>query len=185
MEQTLPAARPELPARLSAVRHGLRSREIVIPGLEEAADWDTFREDAVEALDPLGAVEYALAERAAELLWRLRRVSRAEREAAVGEHRDRERKERETRDRAAATARELGPKNFYASAFADTAARPMPGFEQDPFPRIDLITAISKYEARLNRQFLHTLHELQALQDRRAGRDAPLARIDVTGAGDE
>lgn len=62
----------------NAVRHGLRTRAIVIPGIEQQDDWDQFREDVVEAFNTGNAIEYALAERAAELLWRLRRASRAE-----------------------------------------------------------------------------------------------------------
>src|SRR3990172_4210180 len=66
---------PEAKARVSknAIRHGLRSTAVVIPGHELQNDWEQFLNDALTALDPVGAVEYALAERAATLLWRLRR----------------------------------------------------------------------------------------------------------------
>jgi hypothetical protein len=44
---------------------------------------------------------------------------------------------------------------------------------------------ISRYEAHLSRLFHKTLHELEALQTRRSGGVAPLARLDVDGlAGD-
>src|SRR5215218_1257021 len=44
---------------------------------------------------------------------------------------------------------------------------------------------VSRYEAHLSRLFHKTLHELEALQVRRAGGAAPLARLDVDGlAGD-
>jgi len=46
----------------NAVRHGLRSPRVVIPGLEFQTDWDTFLADAIAALAPVGAVEYAYAE---------------------------------------------------------------------------------------------------------------------------
>jgi len=36
-----------------------------------------------------------------------------------------------------------------------------------------------RYEAHLNRVLKHTLHELEALQDRRNGTATPLARIDI------
>jgi hypothetical protein len=40
---------------------------------------------------------------------------------------------------------------------------------------------ISRYEAHLSRQLYHSLHELEALQTRRFGGTAPLARLDVQG----
>jgi hypothetical protein len=40
---------------------------------------------------------------------------------------------------------------------------------------------ILRYEAHLHRQLLQTLHELEAMQARRAGQAAPLARLDVQG----
>jgi hypothetical protein len=38
-----------------------------------------------------------------------------------------------------------------------------------------------RYESQLNRQFFQALHELEALQSRRAGDQAPLARLDING----
>jgi hypothetical protein len=64
--------------RLNAVRHGLRAATVVVPGLEAPAEWERFRADAVASLSPVGALEETLAERAAALLWRLRRVERFE-----------------------------------------------------------------------------------------------------------
>ena len=40
---------------------------------------------------------------------------------------------------------------------------------------------ISRYEAHLSRQRYHALHELEALQTRRLGGNAPLGRLDVQG----
>jgi hypothetical protein len=41
------------------------------------------------------------------------------------------------------------------------------------------LQAISRYEAHLSRQMYQALHELEALQTRRDGKAAPLARLDV------
>jgi hypothetical protein len=84
MAQTGPRT-PEGKAIVSAnaVKHGLRSTRVVIPGLEIQADWDQFFHDAIEAQRPVGAIEYALAERIATLIWRLRRAARAERDSAI------------------------------------------------------------------------------------------------------
>ena len=44
---------------------------------------------------------------------------------------------------------------------------------------------VSRYEAHLSRLMFKSLHELEALQVRRSGGSAPLARLDVDGlAGD-
>lgn len=43
------------------------------------------------------------------------------------------------------------------------------------------LNKIVRYEAHLNRQLYQALHELEALQTRRLGRQAPLARVDVQG----
>lgn len=48
-------------------------------------------------------------------------------------------------------------------------------------PQPEVLDRVIRYEAHLNRQLLAALHELEALQARRAGRPAPLARLDVTG----
>ena len=40
---------------------------------------------------------------------------------------------------------------------------------------------VARYEAHLSRLFHKTLHELEALQTRRSGGVAPLARLDVDG----
>ena len=38
---------------------------------------------------------------------------------------------------------------------------------------------VARYEAHLSRQMYQALHELEALQSRRTGKGAPLARLDV------
>jgi hypothetical protein len=63
--------------RFNALRHGLRSLQTVIPG-EDPEAWEAHRAGIVEDLQPLGAVELALAEQIAAKLWRLGRVVRHE-----------------------------------------------------------------------------------------------------------
>jgi hypothetical protein len=48
-------------------------------------------------------------------------------------------------------------------------------------PNESELTKISRYEAHLSREMYRALHELEALQKRRAGEPTPLARIDVQG----
>lgn len=46
-------------------------------------------------------------------------------------------------------------------------------------PSEEDLRKLARYEAHLSRQMYQALHELEALQKRRAGREAPLARVDV------
>jgi hypothetical protein len=188
MTQTGPRS-PEAKARVStnAVRHGLRSTKVVIPGLEVQADWDQFFKDSVDALQPVGAIEYALVERITTLFWRLRRAARAERDAAIlagklaGIAND---PELDTAARIAAVLASYG----FPSAEPD--GPPAPRALQPPRAPAVLpvpleLQNLSRYEYRLSRQLLHAMHELQALQDRRQGNPAPLARLDVHGLPDD
>ena len=48
-------------------------------------------------------------------------------------------------------------------------------------PRVETLEKVSRYEAHLSRGLYKALHELEALQVRRQGGAAPLARLDVDG----
>jgi hypothetical protein len=48
-------------------------------------------------------------------------------------------------------------------------------------PRVEVLEKVARYEAHLSRQLYKALHELEALQVRRLGGAAPLARLDVDG----
>jgi hypothetical protein len=48
-------------------------------------------------------------------------------------------------------------------------------------PKEEDLRKISRYEAHLSREMYKALHELEALQARRNGGSAPLARIDLHG----
>jgi len=65
-------------ASLNAARHGLYANAPVIPRLENPAHWEQHRARTIENLAPSGALEHALAERVALILWRLGRVARYE-----------------------------------------------------------------------------------------------------------
>ena len=73
---------PRTPAGLAAssanaTTHGLTARSIVVRS-ESLEAWEVFRAAALADLAPVGFVEVQLAERASELLWRLRRAGVAE-----------------------------------------------------------------------------------------------------------
>ncbi|MDP9477004.1 MAG: hypothetical protein M3R38_15185 [Actinomycetota bacterium] len=48
-------------------------------------------------------------------------------------------------------------------------------------PRVEVLEKVARYEAHLSRLFHKALHELEAMQVRRSGGAAPLARLDVEG----
>ena len=168
-------------ASMNSLRHGLQAVTLVIPSVESEEDWAEFSHGVAIALAPDGAVESALAARVAELLWRIRRVPRAEHDMITAEQ------ERETiiahskaasRDASDDAAADLAP-SFYAAALTPLPPRPR------LIPRDSGLQQIIRYEAHLNRQLYHALHELEALQARRAGNTTPLARIDVHGLSPE
>lgn len=283
--------------KMNATAHGLRTLVPVIPG-EDAAVWEDHRAAVVDALIPTGAMEEALAERIALLLWRLGRVARYETAIIAGNVADTERdyeQGEEERQRfktshaytpntpddcramirdATATVRLLrrlatrdGNERVHGEDASDllrearkSAANiaddddqefdpdevDYPGlpddFDLDDLPDItigtlracfvalataaktdtarlvsrvvyhyecearmakirleevgreiarlgakrlmlptDLLDKVTRYEAHLHRQMVQTLHELEAMQERRKGRAAPLARLDVSG----
>ena len=153
---------------------------LVIPGVENADDWAELSHDVTVALAPRGAVESALAARVAELLWRIRRIPRAEHDMITAEQ---ERQAaiamREAADRRAEGNDADSSLSFYAAAL--TPAPPRPRL----MPHDSGLQQIIRYEAHLNRQLYHALHELEALEARRIGKSAPLARIDVHGTSVE
>jgi hypothetical protein len=170
---------------MNATRHGLRAAALVIPGVESEHEWESFHEDVIDSLAPDGAVELALASRIAELMWRIRRVPHAERSFIAEEQRRIDTIEYRTDMTDAVEAKhpteidmkQITPKLMcYASALAHLPrVPPAPRRLPAEAPLQNLI----RYEAHLNRQIVHTLHELEALQSRRSGQPSPLARIDV------
>ena len=64
-------------ASQNALKHGLSARTVLVRG-EIADEWTTHREAVLADLAPSTAVASALAERAAEILWRLGRAGAAE-----------------------------------------------------------------------------------------------------------
>ncbi len=48
-------------------------------------------------------------------------------------------------------------------------------------PKVEILEKVARYEAHLSRQLYKAMHELEALQTRREGGSAPLARLDVDG----
>lgn len=180
----------------NSLRHGLTAEPIVLPS-ENEDDWTAFHEEVEARFDAEGPVESALASRVAELLWRLRRVARAEAQSvSVGQfHRkvleyDRAQTEPvspvsesdEDADARRAVSRQRITEQFGIYAAAAIASRTTSRYlETLPvlLPDDRALDTIMRYEAHLSRLLKHALHELEALQDRRRGNATPLARVDI------
>jgi hypothetical protein len=59
----------------NAVKHGLTARSIVVSG-EDPGQFEFHRERMLDELDPVGEVEFSLAERIVGLSWRLKRAEK-------------------------------------------------------------------------------------------------------------
>ena len=183
--------------------HGLAGNKIVLP-TEDAAEWQRFHDDVLARLEPEGVVEQALASRVAEVLWRLRRIGRAEQQAVdnlqvyrSSLRKDSEyleeygRKQQELNGEAEAgepdieelmrsRAKWVAKYGIYTHSTIATEYKSR-HLENLPvlLPGDDTLQMLMRYEAHLNRVLKHTLHELEALQDRRNGNVTPLARLDI------
>ena len=158
----------------NAVTHGLTSDRPVIPGLEDAEQYDRYLAGITENLAPEGTLEEELAARIASLLWRLRRVTRYE--------------VAETSRLTALVQRDHDEINTYAATHPEEN---LPSISDDETLRkqetrlvLDdfYLDRITRYEAHLHRQYIQTLHELEVLQARRSGEQTHLARLDVSAS---
>lgn len=68
----------KLASSRNAQRHGILAAAVVLPHAERAEDWQAHHGAVLADLAPMGAIEEALADRVAVLLWRLGRVTRYE-----------------------------------------------------------------------------------------------------------
>ena len=66
----------------NAIRHGLLSTEVVIPG-EDPAEFASFRQAMLDDLSPTGQLELMLADRIVGSFWKLKRSGRMENELYV------------------------------------------------------------------------------------------------------
>jgi hypothetical protein len=142
--------------RLNALKHGLLSREILIPGEDEAALRELGERLRAE-LQPAGQLEDLLVERVIAATWRLRRLWRVE---------------------AGIFAQDL----IESVSDQDTAALGL-AFVWDG-NGANAFSKLSRYETTIERGLYKALHELERRQAARLGGNvpAPLAvDVDVSG----
>ena len=139
----------------NALTHGLTSNAPVVFAAGETVEgWEQHRAAIVASLTPVGALESALAERVALLVWRLARCWRAE---------------------TALIARQIDKRlKFDFDGMMGTPCDPAEA--SVPYRSED---HVSRYETHISRQLWSTLHELEAWQRRREGDAQPLARLEV------
>jgi hypothetical protein len=168
-------ARGKAKVSRNAVKHGIFDTAPVVEPIEDRGDWDRHLAGYRDSLEPVGYVEVDLVDRLAWLSWRLRRLQRYETDMI--------------RVRFNMIADDLATAARYAKGALGVPLEQTLTEEavEDQVTRRTLPDAaqlnnIVRYEAHIHRQFLQTLHELEAMQARRRGQSTPLARLDITGA---
>lgn len=175
----------------NAVKHGIYSPVTAIPGMESLAERTRHREGLFDYYQPQGYGEELLVSRLDSLSWRMMRAERHETAVVARQVVDRE---------PALALDEAYARALEADAFTDAYGDDDDDDDDDsPQSRaleqlhLSLLREASlipydnaressmRYESHLHRQFMQTLHELEALQDRRDGRPSYLGRFDTTG----
>jgi hypothetical protein len=157
-------------ASRNATRHGIMSpHPVIIEGMESLSDWEHHRAGIVANLAPEGALEAELAERLANVLWRIRRVTRFE--TAVINF-----QVAETKSDLLIARRYLAPNK---SEVPDPEPQLVALHQEKRVIPTDA-DKIMRYETHLHRQSFQLLHEIEAMQARRRGESTPLARLDIS-----
>ena len=158
----------------NAVTHGIMTPTPVLRFVEDEAEWERHRAGTIESLQPENHVEAVLAERIANLLWRLKRVERYENEMTIlgMNHIDKEAVNQKVM--MAMAARQEEPDDITQEDMDDWVRRRIIADDW-------VLDKVRRYESHLHRQLVQTLHELEALQTRRQGGSTPLTRLDFSG----
>jgi hypothetical protein len=161
-QNALKSTRPKSPdgkaaVRLNALRHGLLSEEILLPGEDEQALRE-LAEGLRAELQPVGELECLLVDRITSLLWRLRRLGWVEAGVFIQE-------------------------SYGVVGDSDVSTLGL-SFIRDG-NGANAFSKLSRYEAGIERGLYKALHELQRLQAaRRADSNAlPPVAIDVDVSG--
>jgi hypothetical protein len=142
--------------RLNALKHGLLSREILLPGEDEEALRELGERLRAE-LQPVGELENLLVDRIIAAYWRLRRLGRVEAGIFACELKT--------------LGRDLDNLTLGLSFIRD-------GNSANAFSKL------SRYETAIERQLYKALHELERRQAARLGESVPApvaVDVDVSG----
>ena len=192
--------------RLNALRHGLLSKEVLLPG-EDRETLGDLGERLWAELQPVGELENLLVDRVVAAVWRLRRIGRVE--AGIfalelyGELAERARREAGTYVRvdnslddlinmASGTStvtnerkhkQALSKVQEMKAARASETATLGRAFVRDA-DKANAFSKLSRYEASIERQLYKALHELERRQAARNGGSVPppqVVDVDVSG----
>ena len=152
----------KMSASKNAVKHGILSREVLLPG-ENGAALEALREKLIVDLAPVGELEMVLVDQMVVCVWKLRRIHVLE--AGVFELRLRDHVEIVS----VLPKAKLSPAGVLAQALVKDGHQG------------DQLSKLSRYEAMLERGLFRALHELQRVQAARLGRPVALpVAVDVS-----
>jgi hypothetical protein len=172
--------------RLNALRHGLLTLDVVLPG-EDADAFEDLLNQVRADLSPVGPIEELLADRVGYFMWRLGRLARAE--TALFDWRIRGFKVAQLADQVRAyevpylTFPLHITDNAAQTEATEALARATDERDQDKLllgraldadaKEGDAFGKLSRYERSFERSLFRTLDELRQLQDRRRNRPSP------------
>ncbi len=190
--------------RLNALKHGLLSQEVVLPGEDEAALKELAERLLVE-LQPVGVLEAVCVEEIMAAVWRLRRLRRVEagifafelyQELAERAQQEASSYEKSLMDQVLEDTNEITITDEQKHQEALSRAREMRAKQEAETVTLgrtfirdaneaNAFSKLSRYEVALDRSLYRALHELQRLQAaRRAeGSVAPPVAVDVDVSG--
>jgi len=164
----------------NALRHGLLSRQVVLPD-EDPAEFEEFQRRLIADLRPIGELETVFAERIMLGAWRLRRVVRLE--AAV--IRSQESELQAFPDLAALmTAASRVPDAPGAGVRASSETDGQARSELNVYTAMvrdangtNQLERLRRYETTIEKSLLSSIHELERLQGRRRGEAVDTPRV--------
>jgi len=142
--------------RRNPIKHGVLAQTPVIPLVEREEDWERLRQGVFARFEVEGAMEEAMADRIAGLIWRLARVQRFETETIDRYLREVPRDWRAGRLRDGLDADKEADAEDVAKMDRMLMARLLPGAET--------AEKIMRYETRLHRFLLQMVHQLLLLK---------------------
>ncbi len=142
--------------RLNPVKHGVLSQTPVIPLVEREEDWEALRRGLFEALDVQGTLEEALADRIAGIIWRLHRAVRFESESVSRYLHDVPGDWRASRRAAGMPVPVEVTQEVVEEMDRMLMSRLLPGEET--------LAKVMRYETKLHRFLLQTLHQLMVVK---------------------
>ncbi len=156
-------------ARLNALKHGLRAKDIVLPS-EDEQEFVDLRRALITELGPEGSLEEQIAERIVVCLWRLRRVYPIEAGILRKTSRTME------NNYAIEEANRRGHESVTEAKLRREAQSPGAAFRHDAVCG-DAIGKLSRYETAIERSIFRALHLFEQMQATRREREASAPEI--------